>query len=142
MPILASERRPVAQDEAGLGPVAKDVVEHASALARLEVQLALLEVKRKLGAVALGIGLAAGAGLLALFALGFGLATLAAALATAMSTWLALLIVTALLVILTATLGLVGMHAIKKGVPPIPEQAIEEAKRTSEAVRADGRQRA
>jgi len=129
------------QDEAGLGPVAKDVVEHASALARLEVRLALLEVKRKLSALTVGIGLAAGAALLALFALGFGLSTLAAALATAMSTWLALLIVTALLVLLTGVLGLLGMSAIKKGLPPVPKQAIEEARRTNEAVRADGRQR-
>jgi hypothetical protein len=139
MPTLASELRPRTDQEAGLGPAAKDVVDHASALARLEIRLALLELKQKLASLGLGAGLAAGAGILALYALGFGLATAAAGLATAMSTWLALLIVTAFLAVVAGTLGLLGLGAIRKGVPPVPEQAIEEARRTSEAVRTDGR---
>jgi hypothetical protein len=133
--------RTLAADEGGLAPVAKDVVDHASTLARLEVRLALLEIKQKLAALGVGIGLAVGAGVLSLFVLGFGLATVAAALATAMSWWLALLIVTAGLLLVTGTLGLVALQVIRKGVPPVPEQAIEEAKRTSDAVRANGGQR-
>ena len=42
----ATETRTTPQDEAGLGPAAKGVAEHASALARLEVRLALLELWR------------------------------------------------------------------------------------------------
>jgi len=133
--------RTLAPDEGGLAPVAKDVVDHASTLARLEVRLAMLEVKQKLAALGVGIGLAVGAGVLSLFALGFGLATAAAALATTMSTWLALLIVTAVLLLVTGTLGLIAMQLIKKGAPPVPEQAIEEAKRTSDAVRGNGGRR-
>ena len=89
MPTPATETRTRPQDEAGLGPAAKGVAEHASALARLEVRLALLELKQKLTALGLGIGLALGGALLALYGLGFGLATIAAALATALATWLA-----------------------------------------------------
>jgi hypothetical protein len=138
MPTLATELPPGAHDDAGLGPAAKGVVDHASALARLEVRLALLELKAKLAALGVGIGLVAGAGIFALYTLGFGLAAVAAALATVVSTWLALLIVAAVLLAVTGTLGLLGRRAIKRGVPPLPEQAIEEAKRTSDAVRADG----
>jgi len=39
----------------GVGAAARSVAEHASALARLELQLAALEVKRKIGSLALGI---------------------------------------------------------------------------------------
>jgi hypothetical protein len=46
-----------------------------------------------------------------------------------------LLIVTLLLFVLTGLLGLLARGAIKKGTPPVPEQAIEEAKLTTEALK-------
>jgi hypothetical protein len=39
----------------------------------------------------------------------------------------------------TAILGLIGVSKIQKGTPPLPEQAIEEAKRTSDVLKANGR---
>jgi hypothetical protein len=33
-------------------------------------------------------------------------------------------------------LGLIGISRIKKGTPPVPEQAIREAKLTSEAIKS------
>jgi hypothetical protein len=125
--------------DVGLGAAAKQVAERASALARLELELAALELKRK--AIALGIGavLAAGAAVVLLFALGFGLATVAAALATTMDAWLALLVVTGGLVLLALLLGLLAVGRLRRGTPPVPEQAIEEAKRTSAALKSDGR---
>jgi membrane protein implicated in regulation of membrane protease activity len=121
--------------ETGLGAAAKGVAEHASTLARLEVELAVLELKHKVAALGLGIGLVAGAAIFGLFGLGFGLAAVAAAIATALSTWLALLIVFGALVLLAVVLALVGQRSIKKGTPPLPEQAIQEAKLTTEAIR-------
>ena len=123
----------------GLGGLAKRVAEHASSLVRLELELAALEVKRKVRALAVGIGLAIGAAIVAVFALGFLFATAAVALATFLSTWLALLIVTLGLFVLTAALGLVGVAKIKKGTPPVPEQAIHEAKLTTSALKNNGR---
>jgi uncharacterized protein YneF (UPF0154 family) len=55
-----------------------------------------------------------------------------------MSTWLAILIVTLGLFVVAAVLGLIAANRIKKGTPPIPEQAIQEAKLTTEAIKADG----
>src|SRR5919198_1417437 len=123
---------------AGVGPATKQVAEHASSLARLELELAVLELKRKVASLGIGIGLGAGALIFALFFLGFGFATLAAGLATTMSTWLALLITTLILLGVAGVLGLVAFVKIRKGTPPVPEQAIEEAKRTSEALKSDG----
>ena len=61
--------------------------------------------------------------------------TIAAALATFLSTWLALLIVTLGLLALAALLGVLALKKIKKGTPPVPEQAIREAKLTTEALK-------
>lgn len=124
--------------EQGLGPATKSVAEHASALVRLEMELAALELKRKITKLAMGIGFGLVAGLMLLYALGFGIAAGAAGIATATSTWVALLIVTGGLVLLAGVLGLLAVTALKKGTPPVPEQAIQEAKLTTEALKSDG----
>ena len=121
-----------------LGEAAKQVAERASAIARLEIELAGLELKRKVANLGLGIGLAVAAAFLGLFAIGFGLATIAAVLAIFLDIWLALLIVFAGLVLLALVLGLLGLRRIKKGSPPVPVLAIEEAKRTSAALKGHG----
>jgi membrane-bound ClpP family serine protease len=122
----------------GLGAAAKSVSEHLSAIMRLEIELATMELKRKIVALGLGIGLVVGALVFLLFMVGFGLATIAAALATFLSTWLALLIVTGGLLLLAGVLGFIGVKTITKGTPPVPEQAIREAKLTSDALKSDG----
>jgi len=124
-----------AQANGGVGGAAKSVAEHASAIARLEVELATLELKNKVSQLGIGIGMGVGAGLFAFFGLGFVFATIAAALATFLPTWLALLIVTVLLFLLAALFGLIARNRIQKATPPVPEQAIEEAKLTTEAIK-------
>jgi F0F1-type ATP synthase assembly protein I len=119
----------------GVGDAAKQVAEHASAIARLELELAGLELKKKLTSLGTGVGLAVAAGVVALFMIGFLLATIAAGLATFMPWWLALLIVTLLLGVVVATLALIGRSRIEKSTPLAPEQAILEAKLTGEALR-------
>jgi uncharacterized membrane protein YqjE len=121
----------------GLGAAVKQVTERVSALIRLELELASLELKRKLSALGVGIGLAVGAAVLGIFALGFLLATIAAALATFLAMWLALSIVTLALFVLAGVLGLLGLRSIRKGTPPIPDQAIREAKLTTTALKGD-----
>jgi uncharacterized membrane protein YqjE len=126
-------------EQPGLGATVKSVSERASALVRLELELAALELKRKVASLAVGIGLALAAAVLLVFALGFGLATIAAGIATAVAWWIALLIVTVGIVLVAGVLGLLGARAIKKGTPPVPEQALMEAKLTSEALKGNGR---
>jgi positive regulator of sigma E activity len=128
MPTHAGERP-------GLGAAARAVSDRLSSIVRLEIQLALNELKRKVVALGLGIGLLLGAGIFLLFMLGFAFATVAAALATVLSTWLALLIVTGILLAIGGVLGFLGITALAKGTPPVPEQAIEEAKLTTEALK-------
>jgi hypothetical protein len=122
----------------GLGAAAKQVAEHGSALLRLELELAALELKKKVVALGLGIGLGIAALVLSLFMLGFALAAAAAGIATELPTWAALLVVAGLLLVVIAVLALLARAAIKRGTPPIPQQAILEAKLTTEALRSDG----
>ena len=126
------------EGQPGLGPAAKNVAEHASALVRLELELATLELKRKVSSFARGIAFGLGAAVLLIFALAFGMAAAAAGIATATSTWLALLIVAGGLVLLAVLLGLGALTSLKKGSPPVPEQAIREARLTTEALKSDG----
>ena len=126
-------------DHAGLGALAKEVAEHASSLVRLEMELATLELKHKVTALGMGIAFGLGAVIFAVFGLGFTFATIAAALATFLATWLALLIVTLGLFGLAGALGALALVKIKKGTPPVPEQAIREAKLTTNALKSNGR---
>ncbi len=122
----------------GVAPAAKQVAEHASALARLEMELAGLELKKKVANLGLGVGLLVGGAIFGLFALGFGLATIAVVLSIVLDSWLALLIVFGSLLFLAGILALVGLGRVRKGTPPVPEQAIREAKLTTTALKSNG----
>jgi uncharacterized membrane protein YqjE len=138
MPTPAAETEQHSLDQPGVGAAAKQVAEHASALAKLELELAGLELKQKAGSFGAGIGLGFGAVVVALYALGFLFATAAVALAIVLDAWLALLIVTVSLFAVAALLGLLAKSRIKRATPPVPEQAIREAKLTTEALKSNG----
>jgi hypothetical protein len=123
----------------GVTWAAKEFVDRARSIVRLEVELALLEVKGKLVRIALGIGLGAGAAVVGLFAFGFLAAGGAAALALVIPIWAALLVVGGVLLGLTLLLALLGIRSLRAGTPPVPEKAIEEARLTTETLRSNGR---
>jgi Flp pilus assembly protein TadB len=120
----------------GIRASIRRVVAHARSLSELQKELAALELKQKASSLGAGAALGVAAGIMALYAVGFGLATAAAALALVVDWWLALLIVFAVLVLLTVILGLVAKTMVKKGTPLAPEQAIEEARLTKQALRS------
>ena len=126
------------QGSNGIGGATKHIADHALAIAKLELKLAALELKKKAAALGVGVGMLVGAALFGLFALGFLLAAAAAGLATAVSMWLALLIVTLFLFVVALVLAFVGRGRVQKGTPPVPEQAIREAKLTQEALKSNG----
>jgi len=119
----------------GLSGATKRVADHARSFVRLELQLAATEMKKRVAALGLGIALAAGAAVLAITALFFGLAAATAGIATALPVWAALLIMFGGLLLFAGMLGGVGAALLRKGAKPVPEQAIEEAKLTTEAIR-------
>ncbi|TML29156.1 MAG: phage holin family protein [Actinobacteria bacterium] len=126
-------------DSQGVGAAVKQVAERTSSIVRLELELAALELKRKVFALGLGIGFAVAAAGMLVFMAAFVYAAIAAALALVMPTWAALLVVAGILLLLAALLGFLALNRIKKGTPPVPEQAIQEAKLTTEALKSNGR---
>jgi Putative Actinobacterial Holin-X, holin superfamily III len=125
-------------DSETIGSAAKLVAEKASSIARLELELAGIELKRKLAALGLGIGLLVAAAAVAFYGVGFVFATIAAGLATFLPVWLSLLIVTLFLFAVAGILGFVGMKKVERGTPPVPQQAIDEAKLTTQALKSNG----
>ena len=126
-------------DGQGVGTAVKQVAEHTSSIVRLELELAALELKRKVMALGIGIGFAVAAAGTLVFMAAFIYAAIAAALSLVMPVWAALLVVAGILLLLAAIFGAVAVNRIQKGTPPLPEQAIEEAKLTTEALKSNGR---
>jgi Flp pilus assembly protein TadB len=122
----------------GLGGAAKDVADHANRLANLVKELATVELKEKVQKLGVGVGLGVGAGLFAFFGLGFLLAAVSAVIALELPWWAALLITAGGLFLLAAILGLLAKSSIEKATPAMPEQAIEEARLTTAAIKSDG----
>jgi len=126
---------PTGEANGGVGAAAKQVAEHASAIARLEVELATRELKEKGIAIGVGVGLGVGAAVFGFLVLVFAFLSVAAAFATFLDVWLALLVTTGILALVAVLLGLLAYASLKKGTPPVPEQAIEEARLTTEAIK-------
>jgi hypothetical protein len=118
-----------------IGVAAREVAEHASALTRLEVELASLELKKKATSLGVGVGLGVGAAIFGLLGIGFAFATAAAGIALVVDWWAALLIVTGLLFILAGLAGAFAAGRFRSGTPPVPQEAINQAKMTTEAIK-------
>lgn len=93
------------------------------------------EVKRKAIALGVGVGLLLTAGLLGLLALPLLVGAVVAAIALALPVWASLLVASGGLLLLAGSLTVVGIVLLKKGSPPVPKQALEEARLTTEALR-------
>ena len=107
-----------------------DIRARGQKLVELNVELLKAELKKKMQEYGGAIGMFAAAGLLALYALGFLLATITVALALFLPTWLALLIVTLVLFLIIAILVLAGRSKLQKLQVAPPAQAPAEAKIT------------
>jgi uncharacterized membrane protein YqjE len=121
--------------EKSLGDVVTDVSTKASLLIREEIELAKTEIGEKVTALAKGSGVAMAAGVFAVFALIYFFEALAWFFNDVLKTvntspWIGFLIVFGILIALAAVAGWLGLRLIKKGAPPTPNMAIEEAKRT------------
>lgn len=119
----------------GIRASIRRVVGHARSISQLQKELATVELKEKATKLGAGAGVGVAAGIMGFYAVAFALATIAAALALVLDLWLALLILFAALLLLTVVLALVGIKMIKKGTPPVPEQALEEARLTRQVLK-------
>jgi uncharacterized membrane protein YqjE len=124
--------------EGGVAGAAKQVAQHARTIVELEKELAQVELQGKVADLGRGAVLGAAAAIMALFALGFLLATAAVALDSFLPLWLALLIVAAALLLAVVFLAAAARDRVQRGSPPVPELALAEAKLTADVLKAHG----
>jgi Flp pilus assembly protein TadB len=125
-----------ASEPRGIRASVRRVVAHARSISQLQKELATVELKQKASSLGAGAGLGIAAAVMGFYATAFAFATIAAALALVVDWWLALLIVFGVLLLLTLILGLLAAKMMKKGTPLAPQQAIEEARLTRQALRS------
>jgi uncharacterized membrane protein YqjE len=123
-----------------LGQAIADVSEKASLLVREEIELAKAEIGQKLTRLSKGAVVAAAAAVFAILGLIMLLHTVAWFLSWALGEVNAIfwgyLITTAILFVFAGIAGLIGIRWIKRGAPPKPDMAIEEARLIRETVKS------
>jgi len=108
-----------------------DVSERASSLVREEIELAKTEIGEKVGKILRGsvVGVAAGAfAFLALILIMEGVAWLLNEELFDGKTWPGFFVEAAMFLLIAGLAGLFAYRSVQAGAPPVPEQAIEEAK--------------
>jgi uncharacterized membrane protein YqjE len=126
---------PPPPSERSLADLVVEVSENASTLVREEIELAKAEVSEKVGKILRGsaVGVAAGVfAFLALILIMHGIAWLLAEELFDGKAWPGFFIEAAVFLLIAALAGFLASKALKQGAPPVPEQAIEEAKLTKE----------
>jgi hypothetical protein len=118
-----------------------DVSERASSLVREEIELAKTEVGEKVGKILRGsvVGIAAGTfAFLALILIMEGVAWLLAEEVFDGNAWPGFFVEAALFLLVAGLAGLFAYRSVQAGAPPVPEQAIEEAKQIRSTLEGEG----
>ena len=127
-------------DDRSVAALVFDVSEKASSLVREEIELAKTEVTEKVGKILRGsvVGIAAGAfAFLALILAMHGFAWLLNEELFDGKAWPGYFVEAAIFLLIAAAAGLFAYRSVQAGAPPLPEQAIEEAKRTKEMLESE-----
>jgi uncharacterized membrane protein YqjE len=120
-----------------------DLVRHLTRLVpqlvRAELTLAKAELAEKGKQAGVGAGLFGGSGLFAFFSLAALVAAAILGLSEVLPGWAAALIVAGALLVLAGLLALVGRSQVRRAIPPVPEQAVMNARLDVEAVKESAR---
>jgi len=107
-------------------------------LIRDEIEQIKREAVTRLKTAGVGVGLFVGAAVFAYFALWVLIATAILGIATALPPWLSALIVGVALLLIAVVLGLLGLSRVKRGVPPVPKEAVDSVKDDVKAFKGVG----
>jgi uncharacterized membrane protein YqjE len=125
--------------ELSTGDLVAQLSRQVSHLVRDELRLAQVELQQKGKRAGLGAGLAGAGGVLALFGLAAIEFAAIVALALVLPLWAAALVIGAAVLLFAAILGWGGARQVKRGVPPIPEQAIASVQRDAQVIKERGK---
>jgi len=118
-----------------LADLVVEVSENASTLVREEIELAKAEISDKVGKILRGSAVGAAAGVFAFLAvimIFHGVAWLLGEEVFSGNIWAGYFVTAGIFLLVSALAGFVAYRALRAGAPPVPEQAIEEAKLTKE----------
>jgi len=118
-----------------IAELTRQLSDQATRLAQQEVELAKAELSAKGKKLGIGAGAFGGAALVGVLALGALVATAILLLATAMTAWLAALIVTVVLGAIAGVLALMGKSKVEEATPPVPQQTIDTVKADVQAAK-------
>jgi uncharacterized membrane protein YqjE len=139
-----SSTPPQNPDDRSVAELVFDVSERASSLVREEIELAKAEVSDKVGKLLRGsvVGIAAGTfAFLALILIMEGIAWLLAEEVFDGNAWPGFFVEAAVFLLIAAAAGLFAYRSVQAGAPPVPEQAIEEAKQIKSTLEGEGETR-
>jgi uncharacterized membrane protein YqjE len=133
---------PQSPDDRSVSELVFDVAEKSSSLVREEIELAKTEVSEKVGKLLRGsaVGIAAGTfAFLALILFMEGFAWLLAEEVFDGNAWPGFFVEAALFLLIAAAAGFFAYRSVQAGAPPLPEQAIAEAKLTKETLESSNK---
>ncbi|HET8861846.1 MAG TPA: phage holin family protein [Solirubrobacterales bacterium] len=132
---------PSGSDDRSVTELVFDVSERASSLVREEIELAKAEIGEKVGKILRGsvVGIAAGTfAFLALILIMEGVAWLLAEEVFDGNAWPGFFVEAAIFLLIAAGAGLFAYRSVQAGAPPVPEQAIAEAKQIKSTLEGEG----
>jgi uncharacterized membrane protein YqjE len=132
---------PPPPEDKSLADLVVEVSENASTLVREEIELAKAEVSEKVGKILRGSAVGAAAGVFAFLALILilhGIAWLLGEEVFSGNIWAGYFVTAAIFLLLAALAGFIAYRSVRAGSPPVPEQAIEEARLTKEMLEKEG----
>jgi uncharacterized membrane protein YqjE len=129
-------RFPRTDDDRSVGELVGRLSQQTSTLIRQELLLAQTELQEKGKRMGVGAGMFGGAGLVALYGVGALVAAAIIGIGTLLEPWIAAVIVGVVLLAVAGVLALTGRRQVERGTPPLPEQAIESAKRDVNEIKA------
>jgi hypothetical protein len=120
----------------GVGPAVQEITYRAQQLVREEIELAKAELAAKVSSIVKGVAVGVAGGIFGVVALLFFLHGLSFGFSDwlGVGTWVGYWITTALLFILAAISAFLAARFVKKGSPPKPAMAIDEAQRIKQTV--------
>jgi hypothetical protein len=127
-----------------LGEIVSEVSEKASLLVRQEIDLAKAEITQKVGKLTRGAAVGAAAGVFLIFGITMFFHMLAFFFVDLFdwnAIWFGYAVVTGMLFLLAILAAFVAYRLFKKGAPPTPDLAIEEAKLIREQFETQGVER-
>jgi uncharacterized membrane protein YqjE len=127
-------------EEMTVGELVFEISDRASVLVREEIELAKAEVTEKVNSLLRGSVVALVAGIFVLLALMLGMHGIAWILNDKLfdNFWAGFFVEAGLFLLLAAIGGLYAYRSFKKGAPPTPDMAIEEAKEIASALDGEG----